>query len=518
MFGAIAGRTIARVRWVVVACALSAAASVPVGAQVAPPLRVPPKDSIAVPVILPVPPLRTVMEDDGAADPRVRTSDRAGAANGRSRSGASALAISITREGERVRVRVPVDERAAGELSEPFFLRDRVRLYMTVGGTAVVASPAIDPVGESGLLAVTAQPVGDRMQVIVEAASIRKYGMESDPAGVTLWLEPDAGPHGRTPSLPLPTDAVVEAARRASDANASGVAVAESGDHTGASPDDVSANDVFPADTNAEGATDGTDTRDQADAASSIEPKRGNGSSGNAWTVIVTALSKAASVTRAGAVRTGSFFAAKWTDSAPVRAALAERTAGLVARAQPAFARTDVRVATGLLLVVLAFALRIRHVRRRRVLEQTPGIGEQGTGNRNGASRDRTIAADPANMLVMASAVANSGFAVSPAPANPPAATRKGSRLKLRRKRAAESSNDAHARAYGSDPRLWAARTLAGEGLDALSIARRTGLAREATALIVMDARRKVPAAAGTSRASRLRGSRSGGGSDAVMH
>jgi hypothetical protein len=43
------------------------------------------------------------------------------------------------------------------------------------------------------------------------------------------------------------------------------------------------------------------------------------------------------------------------------------------------------------------------------------------------------------------------------------------------------------------NPAIWAARTLAGNGLDAASIARRTGIARDAAVLLVSSARRNVP-------------------------
>jgi hypothetical protein len=48
-------------------------------------------------------------------------------------------------------------------------------------------------------------------------------------------------------------------------------------------------------------------------------------------------------------------------------------------------------------------------------------------------------------------------------------------------------------------PAVWAAMTMAGNGLDAASIARRTGIARDAAVLLVASARRNVPGPAASS-------------------
>jgi hypothetical protein len=53
--------------------------------------------------------------------------------------------------------------------------------------------------------------------------------------------------------------------------------------------------------------------------------------------------------------------------------------------------------------------------------------------------------------------------------------------------------------AMNGSPAVWAARTMAGQGMDAASIARRTGIARDAAVLLVTGARRNVPDPAASS-------------------
>jgi hypothetical protein len=91
-------------------------------------------------------------------------------------------------------------------------------------------------------------------------------------------------------------------------------------------------------------------------------------------------------------------------------------------------------------------------------------------------------------------------------------------RRAARRRTAGGEGSAAAARAGarpGADPRLWAARTLAVDGLDAFDVARRTGLPRDVARLIVRGTRRNVPAAAATAgsalAAQTPRAGRSGG-------
>jgi hypothetical protein len=53
--------------------------------------------------------------------------------------------------------------------------------------------------------------------------------------------------------------------------------------------------------------------------------------------------------------------------------------------------------------------------------------------------------------------------------------------------------------AMNGSPAIWAARTMAGNGMDAASIARRTGIARDAAALLVAASRRNLPDPAASS-------------------
>jgi hypothetical protein len=289
--------------------------------------------------------------------------------------------ISITRDSSRVRVRLPLAAAspftaARPQLSEPFRLRDRTRLYLIVNGAKLPAPLSIDAIAATGLLEVQARELASGVQLTVSAPGIGEYGLEPDNSGITLWLVP-ASATPATARPPLPAQAAIPRPQQPA-------------------PPAQAAPEPFGREATVANGPAGS-------TAGASEP---TGS--------------------AGAVRIAL---------TNVSAALRVRIAAL--QLSPLVVLTS---ALATLILVLFVWLALRLVRRR------PPQPEPENGVRATA---RALA---------------------------PAASQT------------------------ADPRLWAARTLAGEGLDAGAIARRTGLARDAATLLVLDARRNVPPAAGSSR------------------
>ena len=311
-------------------------------------------DSIRLPVIEMPPPL-----------PRAETQT----AQKKDDAKKAAPRIIVIRNGDSVAVAVPkLGKRPV--LSEPFYLRDRVRLYLTYDGVKP-ATMSVDDTKGTGLLSVETSTTADAFQVIVEAPGLRSYRVQSDEGSATLWLRTDTVASRSSVVPPLPTASALPRPPLAEALN-------------GEQPAAVAAEEEAEGNTTAQTSETTARTSTAKDRAAAL-------------------LAIANTAVRSAAART------------------------LPVLQSPAALGAISSVALGLIAMLAVSAARRRRASAVPVIELAP--------------------AEPA---------------------------------------------------HSEEGRIWAARTLAVEGLDAATIAKRTGLPRDAARLLILRERPKVPPAAGS--------------------